>query len=151
MTPDRTRLPIETHSPSLPSRFVLADEDIYDLLNRSPIESQILVEQCFGDVPFALSLLEEFVTILADRRDKLVQAAHEANFTQLAMLAHALKGAAGYVAASRLSRLCAHLEDVVASNDLAQTWQHLHEVSSEITRCVQEFPNICRKLSRATT
>ncbi len=151
MTPDRTPTPNGSHSQSPQSRFALAEEEFYDLVNRSPIEPRILVEQCFGDVPFALSLLEEFVTILADRRDKLVQAAHEANFTQLAMLAHALKGAAGYAAASRLSQLCAHLEDVVASHDLAQTWQHLHNVSSEITRCVQEFPNISRKMSSATT
>ena len=137
--------------PPVPQRFALPQADLNDLLQRPPIEMRILIEQCLGDVPFALSLLEEFIDILSDRCEKMVQAIREANFTQLEVLAHALRGAAGYAAASQLSQICARLEDAASSEDLTQARQLLQYVRAEIARCVQEFPNITRKLSLAAT
>jgi Amt family ammonium transporter len=102
----------------------------------APIHLDALYEQCLGHLDFAQSLLAEFITVGAERVDRIAQCLAEGNAQSLAEVAHSLKGSAAIVAAGALQQVAADLEGHGRAGRLEEARQHLPRLRQELQRCV---------------
>ena len=107
-----------------------------------PIDRGALLIRCMGNLEFAQSLLSDFEVDLPERVDQIAQRIHEGDVRATAESAHALKGAAGTVAAESLRALAAEIEAAGKAGDLTQVELLADQLRAEAQRCLQFIPEI---------
>lgn len=139
--PNQGSMQASHHGYELPTR------DIQDLLLTPPIDHARLLDQCLGNVDFALMLLDEFAKTSPSRLDGFDVALAERNHATIATKAHALRGTAGILAANALMETCSNLESHAKQEaDWNLTRTLVQQLHHEIQRAIDFIPVI-----RATT
>lgn len=108
----------------------------------SPISLPALFEGCMGDHSIVLLLLDKFEAQLNRDVPELVRFAEAGDTAGVTHLTHALKGAAGMMAASRLHQAAAEIESSARSNDLVTIMAELGGLRAEVDRCLQQLPAV---------
>jgi Amt family ammonium transporter len=105
-----------------------------------PINIESLFERCFDNLEFAESLLEELAQDGPQRLAK-IEAAYD-DTAAAAKVAHALKGAAGILCATRLQAQAWQVEQVGRTGDLDALRPQLTALADELRRCLDRLPEI---------
>ena len=105
-----------------------------------PIDGNALVARCMGNLEFATSLLEDFEADLPARVQQIAEQVHVSDGAAAATLAHALKGAAGTVAAEPLRAVALKIETVGKAGDLAEMAALIDQLRDEAERCIHFIP-----------
>ena len=99
------------------------------------------LERCMGNVTFALRAMARFRHDFGAGLAELRQAIESATSSQIAALAHRLKGAAAVVAAHRLRRVTESIERLGRADAREQLPVRLQELESEWSRFLEyELP-----------
>lgn len=123
--------------------YELLAGDFQDLLSAPPIDRDRLLDQCLGNVDFALMLLDEFAKTSPSRLDGFDVALAEHNHATIATKAHALRGTAGILAADALMETCSNLESFAKKNaDWDLTGHLVQQLHAEIQRAIDFIPTI---------
>lgn len=107
------------------------------------------VERCMGNTSIALTILEKFETQLRDNAREMSDQLERKDAVNLARTAHALKGAAGAVAASALMTLAGELEMLARQDQLDASLQAFSRLKAELDSCVECLPAIRSSISKA--
>jgi len=111
-----------------------------DSITPPPFVLTELLDRCMGNAAIATLLLDKFEQQLSAD----VRGIHECLATrdaeQMARTAHALKGAAGALAAATLRDLAAEIETLSRANQLDSIAQEFTLLRSEVERCVAYLP-----------
>jgi signal transduction histidine kinase/CheY-like chemotaxis protein/HPt (histidine-containing phosphotransfer) domain-containing protein len=100
------------------------------------IDREALVARCMGNVGFALSLLEDFERTVQQRVDEIAQSASARLSVELEEAAHALKGAAGILAAEPLRKLAAKIEEAGRSSEFGAIDALIEALRTEVVLCL---------------
>ena len=92
------------------------------------LDYQKTLENCDGDHEFLLTLLQTFVQDAQLRLEKLQQAIGQQRLSDIAMFAHALRGAALSIGASPFAALCYRIESAAQQQSLAELDQLLSQL-----------------------
>ena len=122
--------------------YELSAREIRDLLPAPPIDRDRLLEQCLGNVDFALMMLDEFAKTSPSRLEGFDTALAEHNHATIASKAHALKGTAGVLAANTLMETCSNLESFAKDEDWNLTRDLVQQLHHEMQRAIDFIPNI---------
>jgi Amt family ammonium transporter len=112
----------------------------------TPINADVLLERCLGDVEFATSLLDEMRTTWLDRVDEIARHAANRDTAAAAEAAHALKGAAGTLAAEPLQALTGAIEAAGKSGDADLLASAVDALRREIRECLDFAPIIRERM-----
>ena len=115
--------------------------------NRPPIDRRALLLRCMENLEFAQSLLADFEGDLPQRVDQIAQFIHEDDVRAAAESAHALKGAAGTIAAEPLRTLAAEMEAAGKAGDLASAASLVDQLHAEAQRCLRFIPELKERMS----
>lgn len=114
-----------------------------------PLSVRELFDRCMGNAAVATLMLEKFEKqIRSDVRD-LAERLEAQDAAKIAHTAHALKGAAGAVAAAHLRERAAEIERLAREDQLAAIGQELVALRSEIEHCLAYLPSARRELLSA--
>jgi two-component system, sensor histidine kinase and response regulator len=111
-----------------------------------PLSLPQLLDRCMGNAAVAKMILNKFEEQLLGDISKMQQQHSAGDASQLAKTAHALKGAAGAVAASALHDLSAEIEKMARENRLDTMATALSTLSSEVDRCLKHLPAVRNSL-----
>ncbi len=116
-----------------------------------PLVLAELSERCMGNTAIATLLLVKFEAQL--RSDLLVieQRAAAGDAAEVGRTAHALKGAAGAVAASALRTLAGEVESQARQEHLDAVTGTLSALRAEVERCLAYLPAAREKLNGTST
>jgi CheY-like chemotaxis protein len=109
----------------------------------SPLDIAQLLDRCSGDSAFMRQILGKFQLQLDENLVQLASALNDEDLAQVARLAHALKGAAGNISASAISRTASELERKVREEPAEELLRFVHELREEAQRfakSLQEVP-----------
>ena len=130
-------------SPTSQHAYELTARDFQDLLSAPPIDRDRLLEQCLGNMDFALMLLDEFAKTSPSRLEAFDAALAEHNNAAIATKAHALRGTAGILAANDLMETCSNLESLAKKEaDWNLTRELVQQLHREIQRAIDFVPVI---------
>ena len=99
-----------------------------------------LSERCMGNAAVATLLLDKFESQLRGDIREIEQRLAARDAPQIASTAHALKGAAGAVAAPALRDLAAEIEALARQGKLESIAQDLSALRTEVERCLGYLP-----------
>lgn len=105
-----------------------------------PLATSELIDRCMGNAAIARLMLEKFEKQLLEDLGKIEQLLADKDQAQTARVAHALKGAAGAVAAGALHEATAAFEALVKQGQLDLAAQAFPRVRSEGQRCAAYLP-----------
>ena len=108
----------------------------------APIDAEGLLARCFGNLDFAWSLLEEFETSGSERVEAIRRSAAQQDAQAAAEAAHALKGAAGILCATSLSKVAAQVEAQGRSGDIAEIGPLVDDLAHELQKCLTYLPTL---------
>jgi Amt family ammonium transporter len=108
----------------------------------APFDVEGLLTRCFGNLDFAWSLLEEFETSGCERVEAIRRSAAQQDAHAAAEAAHALKGAAGILCATSLSKVAAQVEAMGRSGDLEGIGPLVDELAHELQQCLTYLPTL---------
>jgi HPt (histidine-containing phosphotransfer) domain-containing protein len=91
---------------------------------------QQTLANCDGDADFLLTLLQAFIRDAALRLDKLRQSLADNKPQDMALYAHALRGAALSIGALPFASLCQHVESAAQQEDAAALGTLLRELEA---------------------
>jgi len=114
----------------------------------SPFDTKVLLERCMGNEKIAHLVLDKLAAQLPGDVEKLTESTAAGDCVRTAQVAHALKGAAGTVAASSLREFAAQIEKFGRDNQIEKTKECLAELTREVERCLNFVPNAKAALSR---
>ena len=134
--------PIQSSINSPQSAPEVPDDDGFGLLRNPPIDRVQLLEQCVGNLDFALMMLNEFESTAQSSVDSMTCAQTERHFAKLASDAHAFRGVAGILAAMTLMELCAALETAAENADWDTLCNLIPQIQSEVQRTIRFIPSI---------
>ena len=121
-----------------------------DVIQPVPIAIDKLLEQCVGSVKVAELVLKKLEEQLA-RDLKAIEASVSAgDAPSIARTAHALKGAAGAVAATALHAAAASVEALAKSGTLDAAAADLARLSEEAARCAQYIPTARQSIAQGS-
>ncbi len=106
---------------------------------RAPIDTEMLLERCVGNVEFAESLLEEFAQSSIERIQTISRHVVEGDADAIAETSHALKGTAAILAAEDVRSAAARLEATGRSGDLTDAGEAMSRLREEMQRCVNHI------------
>src|SRR3989442_14438428 len=115
----------------------------------TPIDTEKLLEQCMGSVKVVALVLEKLEKQLTDDMKTIEASLQPANALTVAQTAHALKGAAGAVAAKSLHAAAASLEAIAKSGDLDAAAADLARLKAEVARCAGYIPTVRSAITKA--
>jgi Amt family ammonium transporter len=118
-------------------------------VDAAPIDVAALFARCMGNMEFAASLLDEMQSSGADLVEGIARLVAAQDAAGAAEAAHALKGAAGIVAAEPLRSLAADIEAAGKSGDLESVASLVEGLRREMQRCLAVVPKI-REQAMAT-
>jgi Amt family ammonium transporter len=107
-----------------------------------PIDRDAMVARCMGNLEFAESLLADFAGDLPDRVAQILRSVDDGDATAAAEAAHALKGAAGILAAEPLRALAARIEATGKAGHLDEIASLTEELRAEAQRCLEFIPGL---------
>lgn len=113
----------------------------------APFDTGALLERCMGNAKIALMVLEKLAMQLPGDVKNLTASTATGDCKATASVAHALKGAAGTVAAGTLRELAAAMEQGGRANDLERVRTCLEELTREVDRCLNHLPVAKAELS----
>jgi PAS domain S-box-containing protein len=138
----RLLMPSETRqSPEMPTVVTEPPPDS-DL----PIDCNGLLGRCRGNVEFVQSLLAEFEQELPRRVDQIIGDVSQQNAAAAVESAHALKGAAGTMAAEPLRAAAAEIEMASKSRELTKATAATGRLRAEAERCLRYIPELKQKI-----
>jgi Amt family ammonium transporter len=105
------------------------------------LQQDELLTRCGGDVEFARKLLRSFAEQLPQDRVRLTEAVQERS-ADAVVVAHALKGTAGNMAAGPLRHAAAELESGCRHSDWDGSRARLDKVLAEVDRCIAALDTI---------
>ena len=105
-----------------------------------PLEVAELSERCMGNTAIATLLLDKFEKQLAHDIPEIERHLAAGDAAEIARTIHALRGAAGAVAASVLRDLAGRLEVLAQQEQLAAIAQELSVLREEAERCLDYMP-----------
>jgi len=105
-----------------------------------PFAVNELLERCMGNAAVATLLLDKFEQQLAADVEAIQESLAAGDTGQLAQTAHALKGAAGALAAATLRDLAARIETLSRTNQRESIAHELTSLRSEVARCLAQLP-----------
>ncbi|QDU10856.1 response regulator [Gimesia aquarii] len=114
----------------------------FDSTLSAPINTESLLERCFGSLELAGSLLDELESTGQERIQEIRQKTKEQNASAMALAAHSLKGAAGILCATSLQNLSAEIEHAGNVENLEGVELLIHEISIEMKRCLDDLPQL---------
>lgn len=116
-----------------------------------PLSVVELSEHCMGNAAVALLVLDKFEKQLATDIRELEDRLASQDTAQLARTAHALKGAAGAVAATILRELASRVEDLARQRQTESIAGALSVLHTEAERCLGYLPAARAALTNGTT
>ena len=120
--------------------------------SHAPIDVDALFEQCMKDAEIVLIVLDKFERQLQTDLQSLNGAMTASDAAAAGRTAHALKGAAGAVAATSLHAMSSALEVLAKSGNIEAAAATLETLRTEIARCTSYLPVARQKISaRALT
>jgi len=108
----------------------------------APIQSDVLLERCLGDVNFMDTLLNELAASGPIRVAEISRQFELNNHVETANAAHALKGAAAILGAEPIRQLTATIEELGRSGTLEGVAQMLIDLQLEMNRCLHYIPTV---------
>lgn len=105
-----------------------------------PFAMPELLDRCMGNAAIAVLILDKFEKQLHSDIVQIQQQVSAGDSAELARTAHALKGAAGAVAAAALHDLAAELETSARQNRLDAIAPGLAFLRAEVDRCLSHIP-----------
>jgi len=124
-----------------------------DLANAPPLDpcfdESDLLERCFGDRQLATELLGMLEESVAGHLDSMAVAVVQEDRDGLVRIAHTLKGVAGNLSATELTKLATSINQQYRgeSADLASLLSDISTMRLEMTRCLSAIPDVRQKLS----
>jgi Amt family ammonium transporter len=123
-------------------RAVSADPTQDRSLAVAPFDAEGLLTRCSGNLDFVCSLLEEFETSGCERVEAIRRSAAQQDAHAAAEAAHALKGAAGILCATSLSKVAEQVEAMGRSGDLEGIGPLVDELTHELQQCLTYLPTL---------
>jgi signal transduction histidine kinase/CheY-like chemotaxis protein/HPt (histidine-containing phosphotransfer) domain-containing protein len=105
-----------------------------------PIVVDTLLERCMNSLTTINAVLAKFEVQAKRDVEQIQRSIADQDAAATARTAHALKGAAGIVAAERLSNIASELERMCRAQQLDAVSQQLAELCEETRRCVEYLP-----------
>jgi len=105
-----------------------------------PLSLTELSERCMGSAAVATLVLDKFEEQLTADVETIQECLAAGDVEQIARVAHALKGAAGAVAASTLRDLAAEIERLARKEEIESITRELASLRSEVDRCLAYLP-----------
>jgi signal transduction histidine kinase/CheY-like chemotaxis protein/HPt (histidine-containing phosphotransfer) domain-containing protein len=135
----------KSHRNAPESRMVMRSEAAIDCSpvdSSTPINRATLLERCLGNIELMTRLLDTFEPVIGAEVTRLEEALSRGDGTEIAVIAHSLKGSAGNMSAEALSGLAQELEHAARHGE----WQ-LHrdlgpKIRSEFGKCVAVLPSL---------
>lgn len=121
------------------------------VVSATPIQSQVLLERCLGDVTFMETLLNELASSGPARVAEISRQFELNNHLETANAAHALKGAAAILGAEPIRQLTATIEELGRSGTLEGVAQMLSELQHEMDRCLLYIPTVKELIGAGST
>jgi HPt (histidine-containing phosphotransfer) domain-containing protein len=115
--------------------------------SEAAFDAESLLKRCLGDIDFCRRILDKFDGRAAEQLEAIRTAAGERNGAELALKAHALKGAAANLSAGALREAAAELEHLAAEDDWERTLAVVEELAAEVARCRQQIPRVSAELA----
>jgi HPt (histidine-containing phosphotransfer) domain-containing protein len=112
-----------------------------------PFALSELLERCMGNPQIACLLLDKFAQQMRGDLEAIERQLAAGDGAQIARTAHALKGAAGAVAAGSLHDTAAALESWARGNELDRIRAGLEALRQDVARCLQGLPAARQSLS----
>ena len=104
--------------------------------NAKPIDFDELVERCLGNLDFVDRILTRFQTLFDGEFKRLQDAYDAADSTEIARVAHLLKGSAASVSARTLQQVASRIENLGRNAQLDDIPRHLDTLENEWSRFV---------------
>lgn len=101
-----------------------------------PFDTSELAERCLGDIEFAQKLLQTFERTGKERVDVITSQSAAGDAHAVGEAAHALKGAAGIVAAKSVHKLAAEVEMAGKAGQLDDVLDTITTLQAEVDRCL---------------
>ena len=113
-----------------------------------PVDTNILLAHCLGNVSFALTLLDELESSGNQQVDAIIRHAANGDPLAAAQVAHSLRGAAGILGAEPLREMATDIE--VAGGDAAPSilLGMAHDLRGEMDRCLAAISKLRSDLQR---
>ncbi|MEX0725697.1 MAG: Hpt domain-containing protein [Planctomycetaceae bacterium] len=108
----------------------------------SPIDAQGFLVRCLNDPAFALVLLDEFESSIAQRIDEITLLSVSDDLQNMAEVAHSLKGAAAIVGAEEVRALATDIENAGRVEDPARLPHLIKNLRGEIQTCMNAIPHL---------
>lgn len=105
-----------------------------------PINLDLLLKRCLGDLEFMDTLLCELESTGESRVAEIAKHVEETDCHQTAEAAHALKGTAAVLGAESVHRLAANIEDLCRTGKLEGVSEMLVSLQDEMVRCLRFIP-----------
>ena len=140
LSTSQANTPVQTNgSVSNDAAIVAADATpSTDELDRTePFDIASAIERWDMDRAFIDKMIDKFIQQAHTDLGRLQQVITEQNAQEVSQLAHALKGASGYVAANRMQKICTELEAEGRRGDLSMAENHLAQLQAEFNRCIE--------------
>lgn len=112
-----------------------------------PFDMKALLERCMGNAKIATLVLEKLAQQLPDDLEHLSVSTAQADCEQTAKIAHALKGAAGTVAAATLRQFASDIETYGREQQIDKAKECLADLKREVERCLKFVPAAKKQLS----
>jgi Amt family ammonium transporter len=110
--------------------------------DRPAIMVDTLVERCMNNPAIVDKVIEKFEKQARRDIEQLLQSVVGKDFTAATRTAHALKGAAGMVAADRVAALASEIEQLGRQQQAEMMEKQLNELKAEIQRCIDYLPQV---------
>lgn len=107
--------------------------------NTQPFDLEAMMARCLGKLELMDRALVRFESVAQTDLERLARAVDGADATEIARIAHRLKGASSNVSALRVQAQATELEELARadkSDDLSDCLQRLQEEVSHFSQCV---------------
>lgn len=105
-----------------------------------PLDIHELSDRCMGSASVAMLILDKFEKQLRSDLPEIERLLAARDAPTIAHAAHALKGAAGAVAATALRDLAAHIETLAKGDELDSIIDVVATLRAEVDRCIAYLP-----------
>jgi signal transduction histidine kinase/CheY-like chemotaxis protein len=119
-------------------------------IDNPPFTVSALRERCTGNATLALSILDKFEAQLNEASARIENSLREGNATEVARVAHSLKGTAGVLSAEALRAGLAELEQFGRKQELERAQTCFANLRQEIERCADYASQARSELKTAT-
>jgi len=117
----------------------------------APFDASELAERCMGDIDFAQRLLQTFERTGPERVEAILSQSTAGDAAAVGEAAHALKGAAGIVAAKAVHKLASEVEQAGKAGNLDEVLDTIATLQAEVDRCLGYREQLLNELKEVTS